>query len=365
MGPGPQTQAEIHGTERLRHRNPWPRLGPGNGNGRRRRRRRRDAGAVPGTRRKGSLENEALSELRRAELSPTGSRNTQEGRSRARGCSVPKSPPFSPKSTPRGAAPGGTGQGRAAPAPPAIPNLPSQGEPPKSSRPRLAPGTAPRGLGAGGQSSGSSSVGSLPPPAGLRRGRQVGGAVGRAVDVGGALRSQWGRPRGRSSNRGGHGERGRSPRIGPGGAAKGYLAHVAAQGGHHPAGVPLHPLHQPVVPRAARRVQRRVQGALRGAEGGRIRARARPRVPNGPGAGGGASRGTVPSSLGAPCTHLEVGDAAADLVDVGQRAAVVGAPAVRQPQLLRLQLGHPGRGQRGEGSQGGAEHPQPRTVRQV
>lgn len=38
---------------------------------------------------------------------------------------------------------------------------------------------------------------------------------------------------------------------------KGYLADIAAQGGHHPAGVPLHPLHQPVVPSAACGIQRR------------------------------------------------------------------------------------------------------------
>uniref|UniRef100_A0A8C3C4Q5 MH1 domain-containing protein n=1 Tax=Cairina moschata TaxID=8855 RepID=A0A8C3C4Q5_CAIMO len=60
MGPEPRTQAEVHGTERPRHCNPWPRLGPRLG---RRRRRRKEAGAVPDTRRKGSLENEALSKL--------------------------------------------------------------------------------------------------------------------------------------------------------------------------------------------------------------------------------------------------------------------------------------------------------------
>lgn len=45
---------------------------------------------------------------------------------------------------------------------------------------------------------------------------------------------------------------------------KGYLAHVAAERGHHPARIPLHPLHQPMVPGAPRGIQRGMERALPG-----------------------------------------------------------------------------------------------------
>lgn len=93
----------------------------------------------------------------------------------------------------------------------------------------------------------------LPPPAGLRRRRQVRGAVGRAVNVRGALRTTRGQPGG-----GGGLPNPSGRELGTRGTRdKGYLADIAAQGGHHPAGVPLHPLHQPVVPSAACGIQRR------------------------------------------------------------------------------------------------------------
>lgn len=49
---------------------------------------------------------------------------------------------------------------------------------------------------------------------------------------------------------------------------KGYLSDISAKGRHHPARVPLHSLHQAVVPGAARGVQRRVQRALWGGDSG-------------------------------------------------------------------------------------------------
>lgn len=96
-----------------------------------------------------------------------------------------------------------------------------------------------------------------------------------------------------------------------------------------------------------------------GRRGGGIRPRAQRRVPNGPRGGRGGYEEPPPRTPGpaAAGAHLEVGDAAADLVDVGQRAAVVGAPAVRQPQLLRLQLGREGRRGRREESRGGGRAP--------
>lgn len=52
---------------------------------------------------------------------------------------------------------------------------------------------------------------------------------------------------------------------------------------------------------------------------------------------------TPPAPPDPAVDHLEFGNAGADLVDVGQGAAVEGPPAVGQPQLLRLQLrGHGG-----------------------
>lgn len=39
---------------------------------------------------------------------------------------------------------------------------------------------------------------------------------------------------------------------GPPSLREGYVAGVTAERGHHPAGVSLHPFHQPVVPRAPR-----------------------------------------------------------------------------------------------------------------
>lgn len=74
----------------------------------------------------------------------------------------------------------------------------------------------------------------------------------------------WGRVKGHTRAGGAPEPLGKSRSAGTalGTRHKGYLADVAAQGGHHAPGVPLHALHQPVVPRAARGVQR--GRALRG-----------------------------------------------------------------------------------------------------
>lgn len=135
----------------------------------------------------------------------------------------------------------------------------------------------------------------------------------------------WGRVKGHT-RAGGAPEplgKGRSAGTARGTRHKGYLPDVAAQGGHHAPGVPLHALHQPVVPRAARGVQR--GRALRGQR--RLSSPPRP----------GSAEGILGPSM--PRAHLEFGNAGADLVDVGQGAAVEGSPAVGQPQLLCLQLG--------------------------
>ncbi|TNN47488.1 hypothetical protein EYF80_042310 [Liparis tanakae] len=91
---------------------------------------------------------------------------------------------------------------------------------------------------------------------------------------------------------------------------KGYLAPVLvdgpAVGRVDAAAVPVDPLHQPVVPGPSGRVQTGQEAALKGEE-----------------------------PVHADGSHLELGAAVADLVDVGQRAVVL-RPRLGQAELLHL-----------------------------
>lgn len=377
QGHGPELKVAVgtkaRGTERLRSSAPC--RGGGGGGGR-----RQELCRAPGGRAGWKTKPRASSErMSRAQPAPKGSKRDGAEPGPAR-CQKPQR--FSLKTPACGMAPGRDRAGQSCSRSPSVSQPPLAGEaalnpPGPGPSTRLAPGTAPGGGWRAGKkvpraaTRGLTSSSWAPAGATGRWGRRASCRCGGRVKErtgggrGGAANAAW--PR-RDQPRG-HGERGRSPGEKGWTPAKGYLAHVSAQRGHHPARVPLHPLHQAVVPRAARRVQRRVQGALRGGEAAGSDPGRNGGSQTGPGADQGVTRNRPlvpraprrpPSRRAAAGAHLEVGNAAADLVDVGQRAAVVGAPAVRQPQLLRLQLGREGRrGRREESRGGGPSAPSP------